>query len=659
MPSNYLKLIVCLLLFTLSAKAGVEIIYQLDSFNTSSFSPTAKEIEAELTALGITVDELNLRNSDVLVRSSIESHRRIFEQLSPEGNWVSGYLYFKVSRIDENGTTDSIRYYTQLPHSASGRLFSESLHFELEPIYTTDDLHRVAPELPKAFDANISYTPNVEDSKVISLICEIQSKELPNISTEFSTLSDELLDLGGVSVVQNQLRMDAQWQCRLFTHRRDPEREALKRKVQSYLDAPRSTSDTESQQLENFFAEAGVDFKSHPKNNLIFDGENMILRLPPAEMAKARTVIANYNEIRQSTVSICYSHESDAENTAIYMSALCLSGKRSQSYAPNLSLFGYTTSDPDNLPRMEIASVTNLNDDDITDLIFEPRAANLFGQSTIETSQEVSLPSDIEIQAAHHQITTPSSTESWTLGVSSRRHTWGRHENEDIITEFFPVSRRALISLTGQADRSPFGPVDPFAAPTQSTPTKPTKNEEAIIKALQQTWPTNSTTGLPQNNMDLVFDGEQLIVTASYETITHLKQQLLKLNYEAPVVGTLQLSYENEAGEEVSYLTSLASDSGKRSTFTIRKEATSDPTTANKALSGTKMILSPNIYETEGRRRLNITADLEWKTKLTNQNKDWWITLDRNSGETFKAKQFLPPISEHTWSLNSIQVFDK
>lgn len=642
--------LLCLLFFASWANAQVEVPYPLESFSQSTSSASEADVQQTLSKMGIEINGVKMLMGDAIIDSSVKAHEQIFEKLKPAGKWVSGYLYFKVSRTTEGGTTQSVRYYSELPKFPSGRRFTEALHFQLEPIYTAEDLHAIAPSLPEQFAVNFSHTPNVEESRIISLIYEIQSKDLPNMSSEFSTLPDELLELGGVSVEQDGLRVDAQWQCRLFAHSHDPKLEAYKQKLQPYLNKPRATSDTESQRLEEFFDQAGVDFKSHPKNNLIFDGEQMVLRLPPAEMAKARAIIAQYNEIRQSTLRIRYCHETASAKTRIEASKASLSGKFTSIHIPNLPLFGYDSSDADgDPPRIEFSSNTDLNIDDIAEVYVDTRAINLLNQSSIDSSQQMSLPSDLEVEVLSHQVENDQSSETWTLDISNHVHSWENFENDDEVTEFIPVSRRAVINLIRPKNVDPFAaPVDPFAAPI--------KQEQTTEAQLFKDSALKSLTGKEAKELeqlDLAYDGEQLIVTTSYENVQKLKELMLKFNYEAPAVGTLQLSYHDNSGEEVRQTTSLASDRGKRATFTIRRNAP-DPTTYT-LLSGTEMTFSPIIKEAGG--QLSFSADMEWKTKPTNQNQHWWLTLDQNFGETFKAKQYLPPESEYSWNLEQIAVF--
>ncbi|CAA6679987.1 MULTISPECIES: type II secretory pathway, component PulD [unclassified Lentimonas] len=98
------------------------------------------------------------------------------------------------------------------------------------------------------------------------------------------------------------------------------------------------------------------------------------------------------------------------------------------------------------------------------------------------------------------------------------------------ITEFFPISRATVIRLTGFRDgggSSGGGPVDPFAAPSASSSSAPSQNDEVV--ALQSFF-QSAGVNFDIPGASLAFDGEQLIVTQTSRNLERMRVILRNYN---------------------------------------------------------------------------------------------------------------------------------
>jgi general secretion pathway protein D len=98
------------------------------------------------------------------------------------------------------------------------------------------------------------------------------------------------------------------------------------------------------------------------------------------------------------------------------------------------------------------------------------------------------------------------------------------------VTEFFPISRATVIRLTGFRDSvgsGGGGPIDPFAAPSESISSGPSVNDE--VQALQAFF-QSAGVNFEVPGASLAFDGEQLIVTQTSRNLERMRVILRNYN---------------------------------------------------------------------------------------------------------------------------------
>lgn len=651
MPRRSLTLVCKLFILTCcltatSANAQIRIPYPLDSFQRNETIVAREQVEATLQQLGIQKHKIELRSGRAYIDASAAQHKALYQHLNPNGKWVTGYFYYKLSRTNDAGITHQVRYYREIPAHPSGYRLSELMDFHLEPIYNARDLQAIAPELPLHFNPTISLTPNIEGNRSVSLILDIQSQNFPQIETEVVVQNNVLTEISGFSISQGGDQIEGSWQCRLLTTERNPKRDALKKKIQPYLDKQNSNSDPEVVALKDFFKNSEVDFTSHPKSRLDYDGEQIIARLPSKEMRKLKGIMAQSSEIRQGTLTARLDYKANGQKNFIEIRNTCISGKRSMVSILNLAQPTGSTETAIPQPKIELSSTAYTESNDISSVIIDLSAKNTLSAAYMDCSADVSFRGKYDISLAEHSIQQGEQSQEWTLKASYEPHQWTQYKPNEIVTEFIPVSRATYAELERPDSHQP---INPFAPP-QIESMRADKQDPSNIDYLMHALGIQVAEEIRQQVESFNFDGAQFIITAPYQLVEAIQQKIQRLEYNPPIQGTLSIQHQNEADQVVSHQTALTGKSGKRSHFTLRQGEGSFHD--YKSLSGVEMVMNPYLGENG-----SALADIDWTLKLPEKENYWWLKVQQEEHAT-EVEQYLPRKSAYKWRVSESSLFE-
>ena len=207
----------------------------------------------------------------------------------------AGYLYLKLTRQEGDGSKRSVRYYATLPEFESLSNLTKDFVFQLEPIYSNEDLKAVAPGMPLFFSERIRLEIFVEMSGDVSVTFTNEHSSIFEISTEFSAQHQELIGVGGLSVLEGGVNLDLDWQCRLKLRDQSDRLDNQRRVIQAMMDSDVRPTDRETWLMEAF-SRHGFDFEKSSGARLLLDtsGFGMAVRLEPQELEYFRGYVRRF-----------------------------------------------------------------------------------------------------------------------------------------------------------------------------------------------------------------------------------------------------------------------------------------------------------------------------------------------------------------------------
>lgn len=483
-----------------------------------------------------------------------ELHRLLQNNLPPMPQLeIGGYLYLKARSKQEGAPEKHIRYYAKLPKIPSSETKQLELKFHLEP-NVSQELHQdVAPMLPTSFIEEIQFTPYFSIDDGVGIQLTITDSPAFDIVTEFNALPQELVEFATCHATGEGSSRTMSWHYRPQVWGIDHLMEYQQQRISRAFEANAAYSDIESILIQ-FFKSCDIDFANNAGSRLIwlFNSNSLVAQLPERDMEKLRSLFSKFT-LRQMRLTGSFKCALDSKQDAFRMSVLTLSGKRAELRLQESDFFDLNPDNGTGASSISLKLTPNIESLGQIYALTEWAIQNYSGYHQVKMSGEVAVNSPELLQQAKLLIDHAGNTEEWAFSFSALHMAFESAKARDgYYVDFIPISRSSVIEIMHAVPRDPFN-----ASPTQE--------DLSIIAYLENK-------GIPfQDKIEatLEYDGEQLIVTHTEHYLDMIISEIMKLEFDAPVVSQMTFKYVDQSGSENEIFSEFTGISGKAASIEL------------------------------------------------------------------------------------------
>lgn len=287
------------------------------------------------------------------------------------------------------------------------------------------------------------------------------------------------------------------------------------------LGSPDSSMD---EKISSFFERKGISFED--QNTMVFfDGSQLIIQQTPEALAKIRDILYLFDEtkqVRQSTTLERVVTKPGSKSGRYFTTELEVA---SRSGKTSFLTLGSETKEGERPRRITCEVRPVVEDDNSVSSRLVMRLIDVDGFPDFDYNTESTLFSKHTLKLAEIIRTLPDTAEQETitayqrtalLDIKGEEYDHNRFDPQELITEFYPISRANAIRMTGYMGKNINSHADagsPFMVPTDPVDDYGLRQEDAIRSYFER----KDVDFQNVEGASLAYDGSQIIVTQTGE----------------------------------------------------------------------------------------------------------------------------------------------